>query len=437
MRSPAATVSDDENRLIYINAAGVLGSSVDRLVGDTGQRYLAGRLDDTHEAEFVIGSRSMRLVANPVIGDDGSRLGTTLKWTDRTQEVAVEQEVDELVDAAQRGDLNKRIVLDGKSGFYRQLGQGFNSLLDELSSVFDDIAEVMGYLADGDLRHAIRKDYRGRFGQVKGDINRTLDTIEDTLASLNGVAQRVHTSAAEITSGNENLSARTEQQASSTEQTAANMQELITTVRNNAENAQQANKASSSVRHAAEQGGEVVTRAVEAMQKIDRASAKIAEIIGVIDEIAFQTNLLTLNASVEAARAGEQGRGFAVVATEVRNLASRSADAAKEIKTLIEDSTGKVKTGSDLVNETGQALEEILSNVKQVGDVVSEIAAASAEQSAGIDQVSTAITHIDEMTQQNAALAEQTSAASAAMSHDAQELMRMVGFFRTREAKVD
>ncbi len=419
------------------NAADVLGNSVDLLMGEsaTGTRpqYLPSGLDSTHEAEYVIGGRTMRLVANPVTDDDGTRLGTTLEWTDRTQEVAVEREIDELVDAARQGDLEKRIAVADKIGFFRQLGEGFNSLLDELSSVFDDIAEVMGYLADGDLRHAIDKDYLGRFGQVKGDINRTLDTIEDTVARLNGVAQRVHGSAAEITSGNENLSGRTEQQASSIEQTAASMQELTTTVRNNAENAQQANRASSSARQAAEQGGQVVTRAVDAMQQINTASAKIAEIIGVIDEIAFQTNLLALNASVEAARAGEQGRGFAVVATEVRNLASRSAGAAKEIKELIEDSTAKVKTGSDLVNETGKALEEILCNVKKVGDVVSEIAAASTEQSSGIDQVNRAITHIDEMTQQNAALAEQTSAASGAMSDDAQELMRVVGFFRTRD----
>jgi methyl-accepting chemotaxis protein len=169
------------------------------------------------------------------------------------------------------------------------------------------------------------------------------------------------------------------------------------------------------------------------MQQINAASARIAEIIGVIDEIAFQTNLLALNASVEAARAGEQGRGFAVVANEVRNLASRSADAAKEIKDLIQDSTAKVHSGSTLVNETGAALEEILANVEQVGDVVAEIAAASAEQSAGIDQVNNAITHIDEMTQQNAALAEETSAASGRMSSNARELMSVIGFFRRRD----
>jgi methyl-accepting chemotaxis protein len=205
---------------------------------------------------------------------------------------------------------------------------------------------------------------------------------------------------------------------------------LTSTVRNNADNAQQANQLAANARHAAEQGGEVVSRAVQAMLAINASSNKIAEIIGVIDEIAFQTNLLALNASVEAARAGEQGRGFAVVATEVRNLASRSAAAAKEIKTLIQDSVGKIQSGSELVNESGTTLEEIVGAVKKVGDIIAEIAAASAEQSAGIDQVNQAVTSMDEVTQQNAALAEQTSAASASLNEKAEEMEQLIGFFR-------
>ena len=207
------------------------------------------------------------------------------------------------------------------------------------------------------------------------------------------------------------------------------MEELTSTVRNNADNARQADQVAGNASQLATRGGEVVSRAVGAMREINESSAKIAEIIGVIDEIAFQTNLLALNASVEAARAGEQGRGFAVVATEVRNLASRSAEAAKEIKELIQDSVSKVQVGSELVDESGNTLEEIVVAVKKVGDIIAEIAAASAEQSAGIEQVNRAVTSMDEVTQQNAALAEQTSAASAQLNEKARELERLVGFF--------
>jgi len=207
------------------------------------------------------------------------------------------------------------------------------------------------------------------------------------------------------------------------------MEELTSTVRNNADNAQQANQVATSARELAEKGGEVVGRAVMAMDQINTSSNKIAEIIGVIDEIAFQTNLLALNASVEAARAGEQGRGFAVVATEVRNLASRSADAAKEIKELIGDSVEKVHAGATLVNESGETLSDIVDGVKKVGDIVAEIAAASVEQASGIDQVNQAVTTMDEMTQQNAALAEQTSAASVSLYEKAQSMEQSIAFF--------
>jgi methyl-accepting chemotaxis protein len=208
------------------------------------------------------------------------------------------------------------------------------------------------------------------------------------------------------------------------------MEQLTSIVRNNADSAQQANQLSTNARSKAEHGGEVVNRAVAAMNAIHGASNKISEIIGVIDDIAFQTNLLALNASVEAARAGEQGRGFAVVATEVRNLAGRSATAAKEIKELIKDSGDKVQLGAELVNASGETLQEIVTAVKQVGDIIAEIAAASAEQTAGIDQVNQAITSMDEMTQQNAALAEQASAASSSMSDKASEVNRLVASFR-------
>ncbi|MCB1773417.1 MAG: PAS domain-containing protein, partial [Gammaproteobacteria bacterium] len=307
-------LADPERRIIYANRASremlrvvekdfrsewpsfdaerVVGNGFEAALGGAdgvASRHFPQSLDGRHEGEFELGGRTMHLVANPVTADDGTRLGTALEWTDRTQEVAVEREIDQLVESARDGDLDRRIALGDKNGFFRQLGEGFNRLLDELSNVFDDIAEVMGHMADGDLRHSIDKAYKGRFGQVKTDINRTLGNIESTVARLHRIAGQVNDAAGEISLGNENLSARTEQQASSIQQTAASMQEFTTTVRNNADNAQAANQASASARQAAEQGGQVVTDAVAAMDQINGASAKIAEIIGVIDEIAFQT----------------------------------------------------------------------------------------------------------------------------------------------------
>ena len=209
------------------------------------------------------------------------------------------------------------------------------------------------------------------------------------------------------------------------------MEEITSTVKQNADNAAHANTLATDAGSTADEGGKVVEQAVVAMTEINQSSTKIAEIIGVIDEIAFQTNLLALNASVEAARAGEQGRGFAVVATEVRNLAGRSATAAKEIKELINDSVKKVQAGSELVNESGEKLSEIVNGVKRVKDIVAEIAAASSEQSTGVDQVSTAITSMDDLTQQNAALAEEASAASTNMSEQAQQMNDKMKFFNT------
>jgi methyl-accepting chemotaxis protein len=237
-----------------------------------------------------------------------------------------------------------------------------------------------------------------------------------------------------VSAGTDDLSVRTEEQASSLEETASSMEEMTSTVKQNADNAGQANQLAIAARDQAEKGGAVVDSAVKAMEQINDASRKIADIIGVIDDIAFQTNLLALNAAVEAARAGEQGRGFAVVASEVRSLAGRSATAAKEIKGLIQDSVSKVEDGSALVTQSGQALGQIVTSVKKVSDIVAEIAAASREQSAGIEQVNTAVMQMDEMTQQNAALVEQATAASQSMAGQAGALTTMMRRYRIGNA---
>ena len=250
-----------------------------------------------------------------------------------------------------------------------------------------------------------------------------------TVKSMQIAALEVSTGAEEISSGSANLSQRTEEQAASLEETASSMEQMTSTVRSNAENAGEANQLALAARMQAEKGGAVVATAVGAMQELHASSKRISKIIGVIDEIAFQTNLLALNAAVEAARAGEQGRGFAVVASEVRNLAGRSATAAKEIKTLIRDSVAKFDGGAKLVEQSGVALADIVVSVKRVSDIVAEISAASQQQSSGIEQVNRAITQMDEVTQQNAALVEQTAAAAQSLMEQAQKLTDDMGKF--------
>ncbi|HEU4669564.1 MAG TPA: methyl-accepting chemotaxis protein [Dyella sp.] len=294
--------------------------------------------------------------------------------------------------------------------------------------------KVAREIAQGKLGHDIQVNRKDELGELL-DAFRTMDLrLSSIVSEVRGGSSEVSTAAQQIARGNDDLSQRTQEQASSLEETASSMEEMTSTVKQNAENASHANQLARGAREQAERGGQVVTQAVTAMKAINESSRKISDIVSLIDEIAFQTNLLALNAAVEAARAGEQGRGFAVVATEVRNLAQRSANAAKEIKGLIKDSAEKVQNGTALVDQTGKSLAEIVDSVKKVTDIVAEIAAASAEQSAGIDQVNHAVMQMDEMTQQNAALVEQAAAAARAMQEQAAELSQQVGFFQLDEA---
>jgi methyl-accepting chemotaxis protein len=290
--------------------------------------------------------------------------------------------------------------------------------------------EVAGAVAKGDLTQRIEvtsNDEVGKLMQALKDMNESLAGI---VGEVRNSTESITTASQEIAQGNADLSQRTEEQASSLEETASSMEELTSTVRQNAENAKQANQLASNASDVAVKGGKVVGEVVETMASISTSSKKIVDIISVIEGIAFQTNILALNAAVEAARAGEQGRGFAVVAGEVRNLAQRSAAAAKEIKTLIDDSVDKVDSGSKQVDQAGATMQEIVQAVKRVTDIMSEISAASQEQGAGIEQVNTAIVQMDEVTQQNAALVEEAAAAAEAMQEQAEALMHAVSIFK-------
>ena len=335
-----------------------------------------------------------------------------------------------IVEAAVRGDFSQRVALDGKAGLILNVGSAINTLCDNVSGALDDLASMLGSLADGDLTRRIAGEYQGTFATLKDNANTTAERVGATIAEIKRAGQEVASAAAEISASTTDLSQRTEEQAASLEQTSASMEEMSVTVKKNAEQAKLASQYAGETRETADRSGQVVAEAVHAMSRIDESSKKIADIITVIDEIARQTNLLALNAAVEAARAGEAGRGFAVVASEVRSLAQRSSQAAKDIKDLITSSSGQVQEGVDLVNKTGASLSGIVESIKKVAAIVSDIATASLEQSTGIDQVNKALGQVDEVTQQNSALVEENAATAKALEHQATTMNERMGAFR-------
>jgi methyl-accepting chemotaxis protein len=448
-------VIDDAGRIIYMNAAvtrlmhdaesdirrALPGFRADALLGSPFASLQPQSATDGHDAslsalteerieEIQLGGRLFRRVTNPVLDERGERLGSVVEWTDRTNEVGIERELSAVVEAAVHGDFSGRLDLSGKSGFFRRMSEGLNQLLGIVSSGLGDLARVMNAIAKGDLSQDITAEYEGTFGRLKSDTNATLEQLREVVGRILESSTAINSAAQEISSGNLDLSARTESQAGSLEQTASSMERFNASVQRNAQNAQQANELASTANQRIQRGGETVRSVVGTMDGIQESSRRIADIIGVIDSIAFQTNILALNAAVEAARAGEQGKGFAVVAMEVRQLAQRSAQAAKEIKTLILDSMGKVDGGAKLARQAGVEMDEVVESFHQVAALISEIADASLEQSTGIDQVTRSITQIDSMTQQNAALVEQAAATTESLEDQARELAQAVAIFK-------
>ena len=339
-----------------------------------------------------------------------------------------------IVQAAVAGDFSQRVALEGTTGLVLNIGGAINTLCGNVEKALDDLVQMLGALADGDLTRRITAEYQGNFAILKDNANATAERIGGTIADIKQAAREVTNASAEISTSTTDLSQRTEEQAASLEETSASMEEISATVKTNAHNAQQADESAGKAREVADRGGRVVAKAVAAMAQIEGSSRKISDIIGVIDEIARQTNLLALNAAVEAARAGDAGRGFAVVASEVRTLAQRSSQAAKDIKDLITNSNGQVQAGVGLVNEAGSALAEILESIKEVAGIVSGIAAASMEQATGIEQVNKALAQMDEVTQQNSALVEENAATAKTLEHQSVAMDERVGFFRIGSA---
>ncbi len=344
--------------------------------------------------------------------------------------LAINTQIQQLASAAAAGDFSQRGDAQRFDHDFRVMIEQLNSMMQVADGNLGQLSQLLQSIAAGDLTARMDGQFNGVFARMRDDANTTVAQLTQIVGQIQASAGSITLAAGEIASGNSDLSRRTEQQAANLEETAASMEELTSTVRQNAEHARQANQLAIGAHGVASQGGEVVGQVVTTMSAIEASSKKIAEIISVIDGIAFQTNILALNAAVEAARAGEQGRGFAVVASEVRTLAQRSAAAAKEIKGLIDDSVGKVAEGSSLVHQAGSTMGEIVASVQRVTDIMAEISAASQEQSAGIEQVNQTVVQMDETTQQNAALVEEATAAARAMEDQAVQLGEAVARFR-------
>ncbi|TWC71594.1 methyl-accepting chemotaxis protein [Herbaspirillum sp. SJZ099] len=396
-----------------------------RKIGQYRKEYLSSR-DEINKAKAAGDVDEATRILDKVFVPASTAYQDTMRQLVELQRQAIDDSAKEIDAIADKS----RILIMALEGLILLLGIICARFLTlGITRPLNTAVNISRRVAEGDLSGDVSVQSRDETGQL-------LQSLKDMNHSLRGIVSNVRsgtdtitTASAEIAAGNLDLSSRTEEQASSLEETASAMEELISTVRQNADNARQASQLAVSASAVAEQGGGVVSQVVDTMGAINESSKKIVDIIGVIDGIAFQTNILALNAAVEAARAGEQGRGFAVVASEVRSLAQRSAAAAKEIKELINDSVEKVGNGSRLVEQAGATMHEVVNSVRRVTDIVSEISAASAEQTNGIEQVNHAITQMDQVTQQNAALVEQAAAAAASMQNQADTLARLVSVF--------
>jgi methyl-accepting chemotaxis protein len=400
---------------------------------------MAGSINRLVQSHVAVKRQVISVVKRYALGDlsvDMDRLpGQKAQVTAAVDEVkaslqSISRQIRVLVNSATNGDFTVRGPVDQYQYEFRDMVAGMNALMEVSDRGLSEVSRVLGALARGDLTQRISGDYRGMFGQLRDDANATVDQLTAMVGRIREAAYAISTASQEIAAGNADLSSRTEEQASGLEETASSMDQLSATVKINADNAQQAHDLVRQSNVVVTRGGESMRRVVTAMSEIQERSRMIADIVGVIDGIAFQTNILALNATVEAARAGEQGRGFAVVAMEVRNLAQRSATAAKEIRALIDVSAEKVEAGAQQVAEAGSAMGEVVGGFDQVTGLMTQIADASREQSGGIGQVNKAMNQMEQVTQHNAALVEEAAAAAESLREQAAGLVEAMALFK-------
>ncbi len=393
-------------------------------------RSMVGRLERPMNAKIAFDQRHFDLHISPIITPEGARTGFVVEWVEKTDEMRANLKIASIIKAAMAGDFAARVSLDDLTPETRAIAAALYDVYGVIDAYMREIDGALSAMAEGDLTRRMNDRHEGVFATLAQSVNETIGRLSELVGQMQETGAALRRSTAEIAEGSQELSGRAESQAASLEQTAATMEQMASTVKSNADNAVRSNAQAGDASKRAGEGKQIVAQAVSAMDLIEKSATRIADITTLIDSIAFQTNLLALNASVEAARAGEAGRGFAVVASEVRTLAQRSAEAARDIKGLISESSTHVTQGVELVQRSGQSLDSIAASIAELAESISEISAASREQSSGVEEISTAVMRMDELTQQNAGLAEQSAAAARTLDGQATQLADLVGFFR-------
>jgi len=421
--------------LPHFKVEGLLGQNIDIFHKDPShQRELLNKITEPYLGKMQLGDTHLEVYAIPVFNRAGVRTATIAEWRDKTAEVQLVEQVHSAVQSAQAGILNTRIDLSRVEGVAKDLSSSINDLIATVEQPINEAVKVAVALSDGDLTQHLNGQYLGRFAVLQDSLNVAVDSLGSMMAQTRATTRAVSDGSEQIYQGSVDLNRRTQDQAASLEETASSMEQMTAAVKQNADNAREASKVTHTTSKQATDGVEVMHSAIEAMKQINTSSQKINDIIGLIDSIAFQTNLLALNAAVEAARAGEHGRGFAVVAGEVRNLAGKSSEAAKDIRDLIEDTVKKVSEGTVHVQGSGDALNEIVESISNVNQIIEEIAASSNEQSEGVSLVNSSITNIDTAVQQNAALVEETAATAEELGELSSAMSKNVAQFNIDES---
>jgi methyl-accepting chemotaxis protein len=402
--------------LPQFDAKRLIGTSIDLFhKNPSHQRQMLGQLKQGYKTQIQVGSLHFSLSANPITDEQGQRLGTIVEWADRTAEVHIENEIAGVVDHASAGDFGHRLSVAEKSGFFATLSIGMNRLLDVSAQGLNDVAKVLAALADGDLSQRMTGDYAGLFAKVQESVNRSNDNLARVIGEVRAAADALTGAANQVSATAQSLSQAASQQASNVEETTSSIHVMSASISQTSDNARVTDRMATQTNKEAVQGGAAVTHTVDAMKQI-------ASKIGIVDDIAYQTNLLALNAAIEAARAGEHGKGFAVVAAEVRKLAERSQEAAKEIGALAASSVTQAESA-------GKLLEQIVPSIQKTSELVQEIAAASSEQSGTVTQISGAMGQLSKATQQNASASEELAATSEELSGQAEQLQQSIAFF--------